>query len=109
MFNRALVESNRPGCRVTKKGGWVLADQRHDRQLVRLSALVSLALLAPACQTKPKLPPRIHPSVEVSAPLKSDVWKQVATDADESRLARLAGAWDEALAEARRSNPADVR
>ncbi|MEO6224593.1 MAG: DUF4893 domain-containing protein [Sphingomicrobium sp.] len=68
----------------------------------------ALALLA-ACQTRPKLPPGVTAHVEVGAPLKSDMWKALATDADESRIARLGLAWQEALAEARRSNPGDVR
>jgi hypothetical protein len=63
-------------------------------------AIAALALLS-ACATKPKLPPGVHPTVEVGAPLKSDAWKAVATDADEDRLARLGLAWQEALAEAK--------
>jgi hypothetical protein len=76
--------------------------------VIRSSVLLALAALA-GCQTKPKLPPGVHPTVEVGAPLKSGVWKQVATAADEDRLARLGLAWQEGLAEARKSNPGDVR
>jgi hypothetical protein len=71
-------------------------------------AFVVLALLA-GCQTKPKLPPGVTASVEVGAPLKSETWKHVATPADEDRLARLGLAWSEALADAKKSNPGDVR
>ncbi len=67
-----------------------------------------LAALA-GCAIKPKLPPGIKPSVEVGAPAKSDIWKHEATPADQDRLARLGLAWQEALADARRSNAADVR
>lgn len=70
-------------------------------------ALAVLVLLA-GCATKPKLPPGIHPSVEVGPPLKADVWKAVATPADQDRLARLGLAWQEALDEAKRANPGDV-
>lgn len=70
-------------------------------------ALGVLVLLA-GCATKPKLPPGIHPSVEVGPPLKSDTWKAVATPADQDRLARLGLAWQEALDEAQRANPSDV-
>ncbi|HEX3423645.1 MAG TPA: DUF4893 domain-containing protein [Sphingomicrobium sp.] len=70
-------------------------------------ALGLLVLLA-GCATKPKLPPGVHPSVEVGPPLKSNVWKAVATAADQDRLARLGLAWQEALDEARRANAADV-
>jgi len=68
-----------------------------------------MLILLAGCQTKPKPPPGLHPTVEVGAPLKSDIWKQVATDADEVRLSRLDAAWTEALADARKSNPGDVR
>ena len=66
-----------------------------------------MVLLA-GCATKPRLPPGVHPSVEVGPPLKSDAWKAVATPADQDRLARLGLAWQEALEEAKRANPADV-
>jgi hypothetical protein len=75
---------------------------------VTSGAIVALALL-PGCATKPKLPPGVHPSVEVGPPPKSDAWKAVATDADEDRLARLGLAWQEALAEAKKGNAAEVR
>jgi hypothetical protein len=87
----------------------LLAARRHDRPIARIVAVLSLALIAPACQTKPKLPPGVHPSVEVGAPLKSDAWKQVATDADEDRIARLDSAWEAALADARKTNGSDIR
>jgi len=71
-------------------------------------ALCALALLG-GCQTKPGLPPGVHPSVQVGPPLKSEAWKAVATDADEDRLARLGLAWQEALAEAKKIEPGEVR
>jgi Domain of unknown function (DUF4893) len=74
---------------------------------VRVVALLSIALLG-ACETKPHLPPGVHPSVEVGAPLKSEEWKAVATAADQDRLARLGLAWQEALAEAKKSNGGEV-
>ena len=82
-------------------------DCRHRQKLVRGVALAALALLA-GCATKPKLPPGVHPSVEVGPPLKSEAWKAVATPADQDRLARLGLAWQEALDEAKRANPGDV-
>jgi hypothetical protein len=69
-----------------------------------LAAVMALA----ACQTA-RTPPGVTPTVEVGAPLKSEAWKSVATAADEDRLSRLGLAWQEALDEARKSNPADVR
>jgi hypothetical protein len=46
---------------------------------------------------------------EAEAEAKSESWRQLATDADENRLARAGLAWQEALAEARRTNAADLR
>jgi hypothetical protein len=74
---------------------------------VRGGALLGLALLA-GCATKPKLPPGMHPSVEVGAPLKSEAWKAVATAADQDRIARLGLAWQEALTEAKKSSAGEV-
>lgn len=71
--------------------------------------MAALALVAAGCTNKPKAPPGVRPTVLVEAPLKSDAWKQVATDADEDRLRRLSEAWQSALADARRTNAADVR
>ena len=77
----------------------------------RISSTVVLAalVLLAGCQTKPKLPPGVHPAVEVGPPLKSGVWKAVATDADESRIDRLGLAWQEALNDAKKTNAADIR
>ena len=65
---------------------------------VTTAGALSLALLATGCATnKPKLPPGVTPTVTVGPPLKAEVWKAVATAADEDRLARLGLAWQEAL------------
>src|SRR4051794_41026939 len=108
MLNAALVELRRPGCKLEERGKALGADRHDDRGKARLAALSLLVLMA-GCTTKPKPPPGITPSVEVGAPLKSDVWKQVATDADEDRIARLGLAWQEALADARKTNEGDIR
>ena len=73
--------------------------------------VLGTAILAalPGCATKPKLPPGIHPSVEVGPPPKSDTWKAVATAEDKSRISRLDLAWQEGIAGARRTNGTDVR
>ena len=68
-----------------------------------------LAAAAAGCTIKPKHPTGLTPRVEVGVPLKSEAWKQVATAADEDRLSRLGLAWQEALADARKTNEADVR
>ena len=70
---------------------------------------IALAAAVSGCATKPKLPPGVHPTVEVGPPAKSETWKAVATAADQDRLARLGLAWQEALDEAGRTNGADLR
>jgi hypothetical protein len=82
---------------------------RFDSFEVRTAAAIALAALAAGCAIRPKPPPGTTPTVEVGAPLKSDVWKQVATAADEDRIARLGLAWQEALADARKSSGDEVR
>ena len=77
-------------------------------RVVGVAALIGLGLLG-GCETKPKLPPGVRPVVEVDAPLKSNVWKQLATQADESRLGRLDSAWQQALTEAGKSFGAEIR
>ena len=76
--------------------------------VLHFGSLAALALVA-GCTTKPKPRPGVVPSVEVGAPLKSDAWKAVATAADEDRIARMGLAWQEALADARKTNESDVR
>ena len=71
-------------------------------------SLVFVAALT-GCETKQTLPPGVRASVEVGPPLKSEAWKAVATAADEDRIARLGLAWQEALADASKTNAADVR
>ena len=81
---------------------------RQIRRLAIVAALAGLTVIA-GCTPKPKLPPGITPSVTVGPAPKSDVWKQVATAADEDRIDRLGLAWQEALAEARKTNAIDIR
>jgi len=73
-----------------------------------VGSALALALTA-GCAMKPRLPPGVKPSVEVGAPLKSEVWNHLATAPDQDRLARLGLAWQEALADAKKTNAADIR
>ncbi len=70
---------------------------------------MSAALILGGCAIKPQRPEGTRPRVEVGAPLKAEGWNAIATAADEDRLARMGLAWQQALAEARKSNPGDVR
>ena len=70
----------------------------------------ALAGTLAGCETaKPKPPAGLRATVEVGPPLKSEAWKAVATREDSDRIARLGLAWQEALGDAQRSNPGDVR
>ena len=71
--------------------------------------MLSLVLSLAGCETKPKPPPGVTPSVIVGPPLKSEGWKGVATETDETRIGRLGLAWQEALAEARRNYANEIR
>ena len=62
--------------------------------------IMPLLALAGGCDTAAKRP-RSAAGVTVVPPTKSDAWKAVATASDQNRLARLAEAWRQALAEAR--------
>ena len=86
-----------------------MPEARFGSSRTRIAVPLALALLAGGCQSKPKLPPGVTPSVEVAAPLKAELWKQVATAADEDRIARLGLAWQEALTEANKVAAADIR
>jgi Domain of unknown function (DUF4893) len=73
-----------------------------------LAGVAALATLG-GCATKPNLPSGVHPHVEVGPPLKSEAWKGVANAEDQDRLSRLGAAWQEALADAAKSNGSDIR
>ena len=82
---------------------------RFGGMMMRFAGVAALVAVASGCATKPKRPPGLTPRVEVEAPPKSDVWRGVATAADEDRISRLGLAWQDALADARKSNTADLR
>ena len=71
--------------------------------------LAAFALTGAGCTPKPKLRPGLTPQVTVEAPPKSDVWRDVATAADEERISRLGLAWSDALADVKRSFANDLR
>lgn len=67
------------------------------------------AALAGCAANKPRLPPGVHPSVEVGPPLKADAWEAVANAEDKDRLSRLGLAWQEGIADASKTNATDIR
>lgn len=80
----------------------------HPFRSLLLCGALAMGTLAGGCATKPKLPPGETPRVVVGPPLKSEAWKAVVTSADLDRISRLGLAWQEALADARRSDPGEV-
>jgi hypothetical protein len=66
--------------------------------------VAAVALLASGCATKPD----VRPMVSVEPQSNADIWKDVASDADENRLGRLGLAWSGALQDARRQHRAAV-
>ncbi len=109
MINGWFVETCASECQLLadRSGEVPISVANSGRRLVRTGALLALALLV-GCQTKPKLPPGVHPSVGVGPPLKSEAWKAVATAADQDRIGRLGLAWQEALAEAKKGNGGEI-
>lgn len=108
MVSGALVETPRHACQFDEAArveGRTFVKRFAALTLLTASLLVSLS----ACETKPKIPPGVHPSVEVGPPLKSSVWKAIATAEDADRLARLGLAWQEAIDDAKKTNEADIR
>jgi hypothetical protein len=75
----------------------------------RARAATLLGVLAlSGCATKPTPRPDVRPVVEVQQ-TKSSVWKAVATQADEDRLARIDSAWQQGLTEAGKNFSAEIR
>jgi Domain of unknown function (DUF4893) len=64
--------------------------------------LTALLMLGLAACTTPQPRRNVVASVTADPPTKADLWKDIATEADEHRLARLGLAWQEALQEAER-------
>jgi hypothetical protein len=79
--------------------------------LLRIACLGAFAAMASGCGSlKPKIvEPVTGASVVAEPPLKSEAWMQIATAADESRLARIGLAWQSALADARRGSAGEIR
>jgi hypothetical protein len=78
---------------------------------LRLAGLIGLAAVAAGCASLAPKADEVRPgaTVVVEPPLKSEVWMQIATAADESRIARIGLAWQSALADARRGFAAEIR
>ena len=109
-MNGCFVESVARPCHLVR-GDWQRAGEIVTplRKLLTVTGAAMALVLVAGCQMKPKPRPGVTPSVEVGEPLKSEVWKHVATAADIDRIARLGLAWQGALADAKKTNAGDVR
>ncbi len=68
------------------------------------------SLLVAGCSALQGSKPGLRPAmVGIEPDATSEGWRQLATEADESRIARTGLAWQEALAEARQTSAAEVR
>ena len=78
--------------------------------LANVSSRISVSLMmvfVAACAT-PQSRPDVVATVTAEPRTKTDVWMEIATDADEHRLARLGLAWQEALRDARRGYDREI-
>jgi len=71
--------------------------------LIRAIPLTIAAMFA-VCGCAPVKPPPPRTVVSIPPPTKDDVWKGIASSADQQRLANVSGAWAAGLADARRGN-----
>jgi uncharacterized protein DUF4893 len=78
------------------------------RGFTRIGMLAAVGAAVTACTPKTDGPKPVA-SVVVEPESKADEWKQIATAEDETRIARLASAWDQALADARRGFSGEFR
>jgi hypothetical protein len=101
MLNSALVETAAEQCQVTR------VTNRKSSNIVRgcgLALIVGGALAGCTTGSKPVVAVHAAPVAQNDA----ELWRNVATAADEDRLARTQAAWSQGLAEARKHSSADV-
>lgn len=70
-------------------------------KLSRLTPIIAFAVLATGCTSSAMKARRAGASITVAPRTATDIWKEVATPADQDRLSRLDLAWQQALAEAK--------
>jgi len=106
MMNATLVATGCSTCHLMH-----VAEAKLSVPAFRIGIAILLAIAAGGCDTlkKPEVV-RPRPVVSVLPQTKTDVWKQIATAADQDRLDRLGLAWQGAIADARRAGAAtDLR
>jgi hypothetical protein len=70
--------------------------------------MLALCVASAGCAPQPSPARRAGAQVIVEPQTAGDLWRRVATDADQKRIADLGLAWQEALSEARARHPRDV-
>jgi hypothetical protein len=80
------------------------------RVCTRIALVAGVVTAAAGCAPKSEgLEPAPNPTVLVEPQSKAEEWKQIATSADESRIARLGAGWTEALADAKRGFAGEIK
>jgi hypothetical protein len=101
MMNPALVESAGQQCQ-----GVGVENIKALKRLRGCGSALLLAISLAACTTAKG--PQVVAGPVSAVESKGDIWRRVATDADEDRLARLSTAWAQGLADAREHSRKDV-
>ena len=109
MMNAALVETAGSACHSALSPSTRFTALTLTSACLRMSWLAVLAVVVAGCAVHPKTEHRPGATVVVEPPLKSEAWMQIATAADESRIARLGLAWQQALAEAKPGFAGEIR
>jgi hypothetical protein len=73
-----------------------------------IAATLALALLTAGCASSTLSERRASATVTADPERPSDVWKNIATPADQDRIQRLGLAWQDALAEVRKRNAKEI-
>lgn len=83
--------------------------RRNSTVRIGVATFAGAVLLALAgCTTRGKEVEQPRALITAEPQTKADVWKGIATDADQGRLSRLGLAWQEALQEAGETNPKEI-
>jgi len=110
MLNATLVETGAAACHFAPSR-FVIGQLPLSlpSSCLRLACLTALAAVASGCALQSKQERRAGATVVVEPPLKSEVWTQIATATDESRISRLGLAWQQALGDARPGFAGEIR
>lgn len=83
-----------------------VSERKSTRWFTGVGTALALGIAIAGCKTANR--PEITAGPASAAEAQGDVWRRIATDADENRLDRLGLAWTEALADARKQSRREV-